>query len=192
MSSTTSRTKANALTQVQALIAGTAKHFPNAQFTLGKTAYTTASLTQLLQGLLNAINVAIAAHASVTDALRALAQVDAQVAPVIRLYKRYVLSMFGDATQDLADFGMAPPKQRMPKTGEETAAAAAKAKATREARGTKGAKAKRAIKGDVTGVTITPVTSSEPAADAAPSAPSQTASSTSTAPSPNGAATAPK
>ena len=182
MTSTTSRNKADAFAQVQALIAGTAKHFPNAQFTLGKVAYTTASLTQLLQGLVNAINVVVAAHASVTDALRALAQVDAQVWPVIRLYKRYVLSMFGDATQDLADFGMTPPKQRKPKTGEETAAAAAKAKATREARSTKSAKAKLAIKGDVTGVTITPVTSSQAAAAAATSAPSQTASSTSTAP----------
>ncbi|HTQ45986.1 MAG TPA: hypothetical protein VMI75_24690 [Polyangiaceae bacterium] len=182
------------MAQVQALIAGTAKHFPNAQFTLGKIVYTTASLTQLLQGLGTAITAVVTAQASVKDALRALAGVEAQVAPVIRLYKRYVLAMFGDATQDLADFGMTPPKQPKPKTGEETAAAAAKAKATRAARGTKGAKAKSAIKGDVTGVTITPVTSAAPAAvpPATSASTQQTTSNASSAPSPNGAPSATK
>lgn len=164
MSNNTSKTKANALAQVQALIAGTAKHFPNGQFTLLGNAYTTATLTQVFTSLANAIAAVVAAHASVKDALQALTQVEAQVGPVMRAYKRYVLAAFANATQDLADFGMQPPKQRKPRTAEQTAAAAAKAKATRAARGTKSAKAKLAIKGDVTGVSITPVTSSAPAA----------------------------
>ena len=49
MSRTTSNTKAAALAHVQALIAGTQKHFPNGSFTLGNTTYTSASLVQVLQ-----------------------------------------------------------------------------------------------------------------------------------------------
>lgn len=171
MSSTTSKTKATALAQVQALIAGTAKHFPNGQFTLLGTVYTTATLTQVLTNLANVIAAVVTAHAGVKDALTALAQADAQLGPIVRAYKRYVLAAFAHATQELQDFGLQPPKQRKPRTSEQNAAAAAKAKATRAARGTKGAKEKRAIKGDVTSVSITPVTSFAPAAGPAVSTP---------------------
>lgn len=164
-------------------MAGTAKHFPNAQFALGGTVYTTATLTQLLTQLVNAIVAANTAHASVKDALLALKDVKAQVDPVIREYKRYVLVAVGNAAQELADFGMLPPRQRKPRTSEQNAAAAAKAKATRAARGTASRKKKLAITGDVTGVKITPVTGSEAAAASTPSAP--TTSSTASAPPAN-------
>jgi ABC-type transporter Mla subunit MlaD len=168
-------------------MAGTAKHFPNAQFTLGGTVYTTASLTQLLTQLVNALTAVAAAHASVKDAIAALKGVAAQVDPVMRAYRRYVLAAFSNATQELADFGMQPPKARKPRTSEQNAAAAAKAKATRTARGTASRKKKLAITGDVTGVKITPVTGSEASAASAPSAP--TASSTTSAPPANAGST---
>ena len=163
MSVTTSKsTKAASLAHVQALIAGTSKHFPNASFTFEKTAYTTASLVQGLQGLADAIAAVLAAHASVTDALAKLAPVEASMSPVIGAYVRFIRVTLGNAAQDLADFGLAPPKVRAPRTSEQNAAAAAKARATRKARGTTSKKQKLAVKGNVTGVNITPVTEPVP------------------------------
>ncbi len=184
MSASTSNTRATALALVQALVAGTNKHFPNGSFTLLGTGYTTATLTQALTSLANAIAAVIAAHAGVKTAIADLAQVEGQVGPLLRAYKHYVLAAFVSDPQELSDFGLAPPKQRKPRTSEQNAAAAAKAKATRAARGTKSPKAKSAIKGDVTGVRIEPVTSPAPAAPAAPSAPAQTASNASSETSP--------
>ncbi|MGA7121087.1 MAG: hypothetical protein WBY94_13365 [Polyangiaceae bacterium] len=175
---TKSTSKATTLTQVQALIAGTEKHFPSGSFTLGNTAYTTATLTQAFQSLANTLVALNAAHASLKDAVTAAQTIDAKVGPLVRDFKRYVVSTFGAATQELADFGLPPPKARKPLTTEQRAAATAKLRATRAARGTTSRKQKLAVKGDVTGVVIKPVTSA-----ATPPAAAQTAPSTS-APAP--------
>ena len=79
----------------------------------------------------------ITAHGSVKDALLALAKLEMQTGPTVRAYKRYILAAFSNAVQELADFGLEPPKARKPKTSEQSAAAAAKAKATRAKRATK-------------------------------------------------------
>ena len=71
MSITTSNTKAAALAHVQALIAGTTKHFPNGSFTIGSTTYTSASLVQVLQGLASAMLARNAAETGAKDALTA-------------------------------------------------------------------------------------------------------------------------
>jgi hypothetical protein len=164
MSSTTStKTKAAALAHVQALIAGTTKHFPNGSFTIGSTVYTAASLIQVLQGLASAMTAHNAAEAGAKDALAAEHAAQTQVGPILLAYKRLVLAAFANATQTLADFGLAPPKARTPFTSEQLAARAAKAKATRTARGTTSKKQKLAIKGNVTGITVTPVTAPTPA-----------------------------
>jgi len=163
MSSTTSKpTKAATLAQVQALIAGTKKYFPNGSFTLGNVAYTTATLIQAFQDLVNALVALNAAKASVKDALKTVSDTTAKVGPVIRDYKRFVLAAFGDATQQLGDFGMQPPKARKPLDSEQRAAVTAKVRATRAARGTTSKKQKLAVKGDVTGVDITPITAAGP------------------------------
>jgi hypothetical protein len=175
-------TKAATLARVKALVGGLQKNFPNGGFTIGNTAYTTASLVQLLESLADAITAVNAAQANARDAAAALRSAKATVGPTLRALRRILVLMFSGSTPTLADFGLEPPKARAPRTSVEKAAAAAKAEATRKARGTKSAKAKRAIRGDVTGVVVTPVTSA-PAA-AAPS--TQTASNASTAPS-NGA-----
>jgi hypothetical protein len=170
------------LARVLALIAGTNKHFPNGQFTLGSTVYTTATLLPVLQGLADAIAAVNTAHAGVKDAIAALAGMTAKAGPTVSAYHRFVLAAFSNATQTLADFGIAAPKPRAPRTSEQNAAAAAKAKATRAARGTASKKQKAAVKGAVTGVAITPVTGPAPAEPAAPAAPAKPASSTATAP----------
>jgi hypothetical protein len=158
------------LTQVQALIAGTQKHFPNGSFTLGNTVYTTATLTQAFQSLENGIVALNTAHASVKDAMTALRGIVTKVGPLVRDYKRYVLSAFSTATQELADFGLRPPKVRKPLNSDERAVATAKVRSTRSARGTTSKKQKLAIKGDVTSVKITPVTEPAPPATTAPPA----------------------
>ncbi len=184
MSTTTSRTtKATALTQVQALIAGTQKHFPTGSFTVGSTAYTAASMTQILQGLVNALTALNAAHVQLKAAGLTFTEIDSQVAPLIRDYKRFVLGMFGTAPATLADFGVQPPKAHAPLTSEQRAAATAKMRATRAARGTTSKKQKLTVKGDVKSVIITPVTSSTaPAPTAPPAVPAPTAPASSSGP----------
>jgi hypothetical protein len=154
MSSSTSNTKAAALAQVLALIAGTQKHFPNGSFTIGTVTYTSASLVQVLQDLASAMQARDAAETGAKDALAAAQAAQAKVGPILRAYVRLVLAAFAGATQTLADFGLAPPKARTPMTAQQLAARAAKAKATRVARGTTSKKQKLAVKGDVTRDTV--------------------------------------
>jgi hypothetical protein len=171
MATTTSKpNKAAALAQVQALIAGTTKHFPNGQFTLGNVAYTTSSLLQVLKNLETAMTTLNAAQQNAKDALVALDGLELNVRPVTQAYVRFLRAAFNNAASALADFGLQPPKARTPLTSEQKAAAAAKTRATRAARGTKSKKASLGVSGNVTGVTITPVT--------APASPSPQASST--------------
>jgi hypothetical protein len=182
MSNSTSNTKAAALAHVQALIAGTTKHFPNGTFTIGSTTYTTASLLQVLQGLANAMTARDAAQAGAKDAMAAEQAAQTQVGPILKAYKRLVLAAFANATQTLADFGLTPPKAPTPLTSEQLAAKAAKSRATRAARGTTSKKQKLAVKGDVTGVTVTPVHAPTVAPPAAPVPPVTPASPTATQP----------
>jgi hypothetical protein len=151
MSTTTSKQSNTAtLAHVQALIAGTQKHFPSGQFTLGNTAYTTASLVQTLQSLADALTALEAAHASVKDGVAALRTTETKVGPVIRAYTSFLRATFSTATASLGDFGLQPPKARQPLPTEKRVTATAKAKATRIARGTTSKKQKLAVKGDVT------------------------------------------
>ena len=168
MSRSTSNTKAAALAHVQAIIAGTQKHFPNGSFTLGTVTYTSASLVQVLQDLVSAMQARNVAETGAKDALTTVQATQAKVGPILRAYERLVLVTFAGATQTLADFGLAPPKARTPLTAQQLAARAAKAKATRIARGTTSKKQKLAVKGDVTGVVVTPVTLPTAATPASP------------------------
>jgi hypothetical protein len=169
--------KATALAQVQALVAGTLKHFPSGSFTLGNTAYTTATLVQALQSLEQALTTVTAAQASAKDAVAALRGVETSVGPLLRDYKRFVLATFSTATTQLADFGLQAPKATKPLPSEKRVAATAKLRATRAARGTTSKKQKLAIKGDVTGVVVTPVTHpSAPSSPAAPATPTPASS----------------
>jgi hypothetical protein len=172
MSTTRRPTKAQALAGVQALIAGTQKHFPNGTFTIGNAAFTTASLVGLLQSLEDAMTKQNASSAAARDALAALRERESQVGPVIQDFRTILVAQFGDASQTLADFGLAPRKAHTPLTVEQKAEVNAKREATRKARGTKGPKAKLAIKGTVTAPAATPPAPAPASATpAAPSAP---------------------
>jgi hypothetical protein len=178
MSSSSSKSsKAAIVAQVQAFIAGTQKHTPNGQFTLGGTTYTAATLGQLFQSLADAIKAVDEAQASATAAVSAFDGVRAKVVPIMVDYKRLLQTTYGTDTQTLTDYGLEPRKARRPLSSQENAAAAAKAEATRIARGTASKKKKLAIKGNVTGITVTPVTTPEA------SPPVQPASAASSAPS---------
>jgi hypothetical protein len=202
MSTSLKPTKAAALAQVLALIAGTTKHFPTGSFTIGNTTYPSASLVQVLQGLANKLSARDGAEAGAKDARLAAETAEKQVGPIVTAYKRIVVAAFASATQTLADFGLTPPKARTPLTTEQKAARAAKAKATRLARGTTSKKQKLTVKGNVTGITVTPVTAPTaaptttvapaspvtPPSPASPAQPVTTASSATAAPA-GGAAT---
>jgi hypothetical protein len=163
MSTITSKQgKASALVRVQAIIAGTEKHFPNGSFTLGNAAYTTASLVQALKVLADALTDLAAAHASIRDGVTALHEAETSVGPLLRDYQHFLRATFSTANAPLADFGLAPPRVRSPLSSEKRAGAVAKMRATRAARGTTSKKQKLAIKGDVTGVIVTPITAAGP------------------------------
>lgn len=155
---TSQPTKSAALAQVQALIAGTTKTFPNATLTFGNASVQSSSIIQDLQNLEKAMLALNAAESNAKDAMSALRTLEASVGPLLRAYKRFLLATYGTATQQLAEFGLQPPKARTPISTETRATATAKARATRAARGTKGKKQKAAIKGDVAGVVVTPIT----------------------------------
>jgi len=167
------QSKSDALVLLQALMAGTEKHFPNGSFTLGNATYTTASLVQAIKVLADALTVLAAAHASTRDAGTAVREAGTTVIPLVRDYRNFLRATFSTTTAQLADFGLAPPKARSPLSSEKRVAAAAKMRATRAARGTTSKKQKLAVKGDVTGVLVTPITAAGPSSPptAAPAVP---------------------
>jgi hypothetical protein len=176
MSVTTPRTtKAKTLASLQALVSGLQKQFPNGQFTLESTAFTTQSLVTLLQGVINALESLDAAQLNAKAALTAARAALTQTGPTVSALRRNLLSMFGNAPQTLAIFGLQPLKAPAPRTVEQKAVAAAKVRATRKARGTASKKSKAAIKGNVVGVVLTPIT-------APPAPPSPSTQPVSTAP----------
>jgi hypothetical protein len=169
--------KATKLAQLQALIGGLQKQLPNGQFTLGNSAYTTATLVQTLQSLIGAIAAVNTAQANAKVAVAAMNKVATQVDPVVQNLRNNLLTMYGDAADTLALFDLAPRKAPAPRTSEEKAASAAKAEATRKARGTTSKKQKLAVTGNVTGITITPITtpgSATPSAQPVPATPAVT------------------
>jgi ABC-type transporter Mla subunit MlaD len=175
----TNKSKTSALTRVQALIAGTKKNFPNGQFNLVGTSYTTATLVQAFQSLVDAFAPVDGAHAQVRDTVAALRAAEAKVAPLIKAYTSFLRSTFSNAAQ-LGDFGLPAPKAHTALDTEKRAVATAKMRATRAARGTTSKKKKLAVKGDVSGVLVTPVThaqSATPPATPAGPAPTATANS---------------
>jgi hypothetical protein len=141
--------KAQTLANVQAIIAGTQENTPDASFTLRNTSYTTASLVELLDTLTSAMTAQNAIDAMAKDALLAVRAADAKVAPVLKAYRRHLLTTYGDAAQTLALYGLAPEKERTPLSVEARALKVARNQATRKARGTLGPKKRLAIRGTV-------------------------------------------
>jgi hypothetical protein len=154
---TKARTQADTLAQLQGLIVGLQKQLPSGSFTLVSTVYTTAALVTALQGTITTLMAVTAAHAALKVTLAAWDAEEAKMGPVVLALRRILQSMYANAPDTLAVYGMEPRKVPAPRTAAEKAATAAKARATRVARGTTSKKAKSAITGNVTGVTITPM-----------------------------------
>jgi len=183
MSTSMKASKATLLALMQALISGLQKHTPNGQFTLGGNPYTTAALVQLLQSLADAITAVTASQASGKEVVAAMRAVEAKVGPVFLALKSNLLNTYGASTSTLADFGLEPHKAPAPRTAEQKAASAAKAKATRAARGTTSKKQKLTVSGNVSGITVTPVTTvtaPSPAVQPVATAPNAPSTGTST------------
>jgi hypothetical protein len=118
-------------------------------------------LVTLLQSVIDALNALSPAEAAATAAVANARKVVTNAGPVIQSLRRTLIAMFGNAPQTLALFGLTPPRAKAPKTAQQKAVAAAKAKATRIARGTASKKAKSAIKGNVTGLEMIPISKEE-------------------------------
>ena len=127
MSTTNSiRNKGTTLAQMQALMAGTQKYFPNGSFTLGNAAHTTSSIVQTLKGPEDALTAVDAAQASARDAVNALRAAEAKAAPLLRDYRTFLRATFSTAATPLAEFGLPPIKARTPLATEQRLVATAK------------------------------------------------------------------
>lgn len=164
-------------------VTGLQKQLPNGTFTLESVAFTTPTLVTFIQNVINALESLNAAQLNAKAALTAARAAMTTAGPTLSALRRNLLSMFGNAPQILAIFGLEPPKAKASKTVEEKAVAAAKLRATRKARGTASKKQKAAIKGNVIGVDITPVTApASPEPKAPPTQATPTSPSTQLAP----------
>jgi hypothetical protein len=148
--STSNQTKVTRQVRIAQVIAGIQKHFASLpSITLGKANYTPAALGERLQSALSTIKQTSNAKAAWLAEVQTERNTLAEIGPVLRYIKAFVIAQFGD-TQDssnvLEDFGFTPRKAR-PKNVAVKAEAAVKVRATRVARSTKGKKQKATIKG---------------------------------------------
>jgi hypothetical protein len=165
------------------MIAGTKKRFPNPSQVLvfGGGNHTVAEVTSDMQSFVTnrtAVNQARAALQVALDADEAAAP---SLLDIISEYTKFIRTTFGTAADALGDFDLKPPKAPAPRTAEQKAIAAAKAKATRAARGTTSTKQKKAVKGNVTATLVVTPGTAAPApapvteAPAAPASPAPAA-----------------
>jgi hypothetical protein len=150
------------------VIAGIEKHLQNVStLPLAASTYTPADLVKLVQSRIDSSGEVASANANWHSKVAADQALSAKLTPILRGLRQYVLSVFGEASPVLADFGFTAPK-RATLTPEEKVAAAAKAKATRKARNTMGKNQKKNVKGTVsTTAASTPSTASQPSAPGA-------------------------
>jgi len=150
--STTNQNKVTRQVRVGQIIAGIQKYFMTMpSIHLGGTDFTPAALVDVLQKGLAATKQTSNAKAAWLAEVQTERNKFAELGPVLRYIKAFVVAQFGD-TQDsspkLEDFGYTPRKARS-KDVAVKAVAADKVRATRVARGTKGKKAKAKIKGTI-------------------------------------------
>ncbi len=141
-----------------ALANGLAKHANGAVFNLAGQTFTGPQMLAEVQAILADAAAVPAAHAALTEAIRADVARRAESAWLLDGVRALLQTMYKRQLTTLADFGLAPPRERRPPTNEEELLMIERRKATRAKRRTMGKKQKAAIKGDVTGVVITPKT----------------------------------
>lgn len=148
--STSNQNKVTRQVRIGQVIAGIQKHFTSVSaINLGGTSYTPVALVERLRKGLAAIKQTSNAKAAWLAEVQTERNTLAELGPVLRYIKAFVVAQFGD-TQDssnkLEDFGFTPRKARS-KDVSVKAGAADKVRATRVARSTKGKKQKAKIKG---------------------------------------------
>ncbi|MGD0529991.1 MAG: hypothetical protein ABSE49_32955 [Polyangiaceae bacterium] len=186
------QTKGNRAARAGQLVAGARKHFANGGQVLafaGALANVTVDAAcDELNTLVTNRAASTAARATARDKVATEEAAMPALVAFMNAFEGLIRIMFANDSTSLADFGLQPRKQPVPKTAAEKAVAAAKAAATREARGTKGPKAKKAVKGNVTAqVVVTPLTTVAAPAPAAPAqAPAPTTGGTAPAAPPKG------
>jgi predicted lipoprotein with Yx(FWY)xxD motif len=128
------------------LLAGSRKHFAkSASLQFGGSAHAPAEIEAALVRRVAAASDTGIARTAFHGAVAAERTARTETNKLVLQFRAFVLATFGEDLAALADFGLAPRKQRPLKPPVQVAAAA-KAKATRAARGTKGKKQKQAIK----------------------------------------------
>lgn len=147
MTTKATKTKAAVLAHVQAVIAGTQKHFPNGTLTFGNATIASADLVKTLQGRIESLTALVAAQKGAKDALTAARATAANVGPTLRAFESFLHASFGSSAQSLADFDLVPRKPRKKATGPENVAKAEKAKVTRAQHGTAAKKPAQPPKG---------------------------------------------
>jgi hypothetical protein len=134
----------------QKLIDGLNKHSSTlSSLVIGGQSYTTAAIIGLLQGRIATANSATNVHATWQAAVQADREERTKTKPFVSGLRQALKVAFAGSVEELTAFGLKAAKARAPRTPEQKAAAAAKAKATRAARHTMGPKQKAAIKGTV-------------------------------------------
>jgi hypothetical protein len=99
MSTTGKVTKVTLAQHVRDFIAGTQKHSPNGQLTLGGETFTAQTLNQTLQSLGDALSMVDTAKASWKDALKNLADAKAKVRPILGAYHSWVVATYAHGWQ---------------------------------------------------------------------------------------------
>jgi hypothetical protein len=128
------QSKTTRAARVQKVIAGIKKYFFNLQsLVIGNVSYAPADLVKLLETDVAADELTTEDRAKLLADAEVARSTHARTDPVLRLVKMHVVAQFTDdpdAAQKLGDFGFAPRKVRVRKTGAK-AAAAQKGKATK-------------------------------------------------------------
>jgi hypothetical protein len=139
---------------------------------LKKQTLTVGEIVKQVQARVDARSTTSDAQKAYHSAVQAERESEAEVKPLQQALQRTLQGRFGDDSEKLKEFGIAPTKARKVPVATK-AAAVAKGQATRDARGTKGPKEKLAIKGvapaapvaaATEGPAATPVVNGAPAA----------------------------
>jgi hypothetical protein len=165
----------------QKLIDGLNKHNQTiTSLMIGGTSQTTAAIIAVLQKRIDSAKTVVSSRATWQSEVKADHDERAQTKVFVSGLRQALQVAFAGSIDTLADFGLKPRKTRAPRTPEQKAAAAAKAKATRAARHTMGSKQKAKVRGAAPVATPAPAPSPSPAAS--PSAPKPTDVATSLVP----------
>ncbi len=136
--------------RVAKLIAGTTKYFPEGtQQLMAGSPLTVDDVVGELQELVDNRRAVVAAQALVMTKLAIERAREPALLAIAASCEAFVRLAFGGSPEVLADFGLAPRKQRTPQTAEEKAITVAKRNATRKARHTMGPRQKEDIHGHV-------------------------------------------